>query len=168
MRLRVLFAGLNEAAIHNDAAKMAICLEIGAPFALLAGIPPEAAQEMVAGVWVSGETENDINLLEAGKKVSLFKSSAQWATQDIVGIWNGWTDGALSEPADGSGLDYEDYMRVLLFMLDRETKLLRMMDLMQINLKGTYAGDFLMREYYTGYRFSCLVDGDKYEYIEKY
>ncbi|MDR0876288.1 MAG: DUF5702 domain-containing protein [Clostridiales Family XIII bacterium] len=168
MRLRVLFAGLNEVSLHNDAAKMAICLEIGGPLAVAAGLPPEVGQEIVAGVWVSGETENDINLLEAGKKVSLFKTQGQWATQNIVDIWNGWTDGSLVEPADGSGLNYKDYLRVLLFMLDRETKLLRMMDLMQINLKGTYAGDFLMREYYIGYRFSCTVDGDTYEYIEKY
>ncbi|GHU67206.1 hypothetical protein AGMMS49983_18040 [Clostridia bacterium] len=167
-RLRVMFAALNEASIHADKAKMATCLAIGTPIALAMELPPEAGQEMVAGVWVSGETENDLRRLEAGGKVSLFKTSAQWATQNIVEIWNGWTGSEVKEPADGSGLDYKDYLRVLLFLLDRETKLLRMMDLMQINLKGTYAEDFLMREYYVGYRFSCVVDGDKYEYIEKY
>ena len=167
-RLAVLFTGLNELAIHKDREKMDICMMIATPIAVASGVPPEVMREAVIATWVSGETVNDIRLLEAGKKVSLFKTSSHWATQDIVGIWNGWTGNELVEPEDKSGLRYEDYLRILLFMLDRETKLLRIMDLMQINLKGTYAEDFLMREYYTGYRFSGIVDGDIYEYIEKY
>jgi hypothetical protein len=52
--------------------------------------------------------------------------------------------------------------------LDRETKLLRVMDLMQLNLRGTYYEDFLMREHYIGFRFECDVDGERYAYTEKY
>jgi len=122
--------------------------------------------------WAAAETGNDLVLFEHGDKVEFMKSPAQWATQDFADILAGWT-GEWRETTpiyavDRNGRHYRDYLRMMLYVVDRETKLLRMMDLMQINLKGTYYGDFLMREHYIGFRFDCVVDGDIYAYTEKY
>jgi len=172
-RLRAIRFGLNNAALLKDPEKMAIVEEIALAAAAITGETfYEAVKYGVIEAWVAAETGNDLVLLEHGEKVALIKTPSQWATQNIVDIWAGWTgEWRETEPiyaADRSGQSYRDYLRLMLFVLDRETKLLRMMDLMQINLKGTYYEDFLMREHYIGFRFECVIDGERYAYTEKY
>jgi len=172
-RLRLIRLAMNNIALLKDPKKMAIVEEIALAAAAITG---ETFYEPVkAGVieaWAAAETGNDLVLFEHGKKVAFIKTPAQWATQNIQDIWAGWT-GEWRETtpiyaADRSGQGYRDYLRLMLYVVDRETKLLRMMDLMQINLKGTYYEDFLMREHYIGFRFDCVVDGESYAYTEKY
>jgi len=168
-RLRSLRYGMNHITLMKDTEKMAIVEEIALIAAAVTGESLyEAIKLGIIEAWVAAETGNDLMLLEQGDKVALIKTPSQWATQNIVEIWGGWTSTNAVYAADRSGLSYRDYLRLMLFVLDRETKLLRMMDLMQINLKGSYYGDFLMREHYIGFRFECMVDGDGYAYTEKY
>jgi len=172
-RLRLMRFGLNQVALQKDPAKMAIVEEIALAAAAITGETfYEAARIAVMEAWVAAETGNDLVLLEHGDKVALFKTPSQWATQNIKDIWAGWTgEWRETKPiyaANRSGMSYRDHLRMMLYLLDRQTKLLRMMDLMQINLKGTYYEDFLMREHYVGFRFECIVEGDRYAYTEKY
>ena len=172
-RLRMIRFMMNNAALLTDPKKMAVVDEIALAAAAVSGESLyEAVRIGVVEAWVAAETGNDMILLERGDKVALIKTPSHWATQNITEIWAGWT-GEWRETtpiyaADRGGQSYRDYLRLMLFVLDRETKLLRMMDLMQINLKGTYYGDFLIREHYTGFRFECSVDGEAYAYTEKY
>ena len=168
-RLRAIRFVMNNAALISDSAKMSKVEEIALVAAAVTGEELyEAIRMGLIEAWVAAETGNDLMLLENGDKVALVKTSSQWATQDIWEIWEGWTSSSIAYPADRGGQGYRDYLRLMLFVMDRETKLLRMMDLMQINLKGTYYGDFLMREHYIGFRFACGVDGEHYAYTEKY
>ena len=168
-RLRALRFGLNNVALLTDDEKMAKVEEIAVIAAAITGESAyEAIKYSIAEAWVAAETGNDLMLLEEGEKVALIKTSSQWATQNIDEIWAGWTSSKATYASDRGGLSYRDYMRMMLYILDRETKLLRMMDLMQVNMKGTYYGDFLMREHYIGFRFACSVDGEEYAYTEKY
>ena len=174
-RLRAMRFLLNNVALIRDKEKMA---KVEAIALAAAAVSFETLYEpvkiAVMEAWVAAETGNDLMLLEKGKKVALFKTSSQWATHNIDEIWAGWTEGIESmgseptEATDVGGFSYKDYLRLMLYLLDRETKLLRIMDLMQINLKGTYYEDFLMREHYVGFRFSTVVDGDFYAYTETY
>ncbi|MDR0570910.1 MAG: DUF5702 domain-containing protein [Clostridiales Family XIII bacterium] len=61
-----------------------------------------------------------------------------------------------------------DYLRVFLFFTPRETKLLRAMDLIQLNMKMDYYGDFLMQEHYAGVRYQVKLNGDSHAYEQKY
>jgi hypothetical protein len=168
-RLRAIRFLLNNLALTSDSTKMAKVEEIAIAAAAVSGESLyEAIKLGVMEAWVAAETGNDLMLLEKGDKVALFKTSSQWATQNIGEIWAGWIGSEPAYAVDRNGQSYRDYLRLMLYILDRETKLLRMMDLMQINLKGTYYEDFSMREHYVGYRFSCFVDGDYYAYTEKY
>jgi len=168
-RLRAIRFMLNNVALMTDEEKMARVEALAVAIAAVTGESfYEAAKIGVIEAWTAAETGNDLMLLEQGDKVALLKTSSQWATQNIGEIWNGWTASEPAYAADRGGQTYRDYLRLMLFVLDRETKLLRMMDLMQINLKGTYYGDFLMREHYIGFRFECSVDGERYAYTEKY
>jgi len=172
-KLRLMRFGLNDVALIQDKEKMASVEELALIISLATGENSyEAVKNSIILAWVAAETGNDLVLLEHGDKVSLMKTPSQWATQNIVDIFAGWTgEWNESEPiyaSDRSGLDYRGHLRMMLYILDRETKLLRMMDLMQINLKGTYSEDFLMREHYIGFRFDCIIDGEHYAYTEKY
>ena len=172
-RLRAIRLAMNNAALLTDQKKMAIVEEIALAIAAVSGESfYEAAKIGVMEAWAAAETGNDLVLLEHGNKVAFMKTPSQWATQNINDIWAGWTgEWRETKPiyaSNRSGQNYRDYLRLMLFVLDRETKYLRMMDLIQINLKGTYYADFLMREHYIGFSFECMVDGERYAYTEKY
>jgi hypothetical protein len=158
----------NNIAIYRDPMKMAQIEGIAAPFAAAAGIGEEIARVTIMEIWAGAETKNDIGLFEAGKNVAFLKSPAQWALTDGVKAIEGVFSGKLVMPMDKTGPDYEDYLRILLFLMDQETKLLRVMDLIQIDMKANYNREFLMREYYIGYRFTTEIGGERFEYTERY
>ncbi len=127
---------------------------------------PEAVitQAALIELWAAAEAENDVSILLDGGKISLIKTGESWnldlesalhpAEQELKG--------------DESGLTYDEYLKLLLCCLSDETKYLRMMDLIQINLQGTYDGDFSVRDMYTGFSFTASVNGREFEYVENY
>ncbi len=52
--------------------------------------------------------------------------------------------------------------------MDDETKFLRMMDLMQINIQGKYDSSFLISTTTLGFNYSIKINGRRYAYDEKY
>jgi hypothetical protein len=158
----------NNAAFYSDSTKVAQARALAAPFAAAAGIGEEIAYITISETWIGAETKNDIGLFEEGKNVAFIKTPAHWALTDGKKTIDGLFDGKVLHPVNRSGQSYEDYLRVMLFLMDRETKLLRVMDLIQIDMKANYDRDFLVREYYTGYRFSASVLGETFEYTERY
>ena len=48
------------------------------------------------------------------------------------------------------GESYTQYLDLFLFIMDEDVKLLRMMDLIQLNMKLNHYDDFLLKEYYVG------------------
>ncbi|MDR0817940.1 MAG: DUF5702 domain-containing protein [Clostridiales Family XIII bacterium] len=167
-RIKAMRFVLNNISILTDSAKMTKITEMAAPAAAAAGIGEVVAQVLITEAWVAAETANDIKLLESGKNVALYKTHNSWALYNIEEIYEGTFTEDEVEPTDKSGQDYKGYLRILLYLTDRETKLLRMMDLIQINMKGTYNRSFELREYYTGYRFETMIKGDRFEYTETY
>ena len=49
-----------------------------------------------------------------------------------------------------------------------KTRVLRMMDLIQINLKYLYHESFLLADYYIGLRYTLQINGKAYEFTETY
>ena len=58
------------------------------------------------------------------------------------------------EPETSEGLNYKGYLILLLFFEDREAKLVRIMDLIQINMKGNYDSGFSMAGSYAGFQLN--------------
>jgi len=167
-KLVLIRFGLNNLAIITDKEKMEEISKLAEPFAAAAGIGEAVAAVLITEAWVTAETNNDISLLKEGKNVALYKSKDTWALNNIEEIWNGTFGGETVYPSSKRGFSYTDYLGLMLFFLDRQSKLLRTMDLIQINMKGTYNESFLIREHYTGYRFSVKAKGDVFEYTEQY
>ena len=72
------------------------------------------------------------------------------------------------KPQKIEGISYRMYLHVLLSGVSQETRMLRMMDLIQINLKYLYLDNFLLKDYYTGLKYEMNVNNKKYEFEEAY
>jgi len=111
---------------------------------------------LVAEAWSLAEAENDVRILEHGKKIPLNKNSTNWAI-DIQSIIDGTTSGYIDTHGD-SGLNYENYLQIFLFFESETTKMTRMMDLMQINIQGNYDKTFLIDDHQTGITYDAQIN----------
>jgi len=172
---------LNEIHIASCPDKRTAVLNMSKAFRHLA----PAAAVVIATAWSIAEAENDARLLFDGKKVALYKTDDNWALDlenavRAFGIYDDdddeLTDVTASPktrsgyitPSSDSGLAYADYLRIFLYFEKRETKLLRVMDLIQLNLRGSYYDEFLIKDHYTGFRLDAIVSGKMYSYEQKY
>jgi len=171
---------LNSAHILSSPQKRGAAQALAYPFGAFA----PAAFVAIVAAWSLAEAENDARLLMAGKNVALIKTDSTWALglENAVRVVvedddNGYMTGVNAFPRQVSGyvsprsdvgLSYSDYLRLFLYLQRRETKLLRVMDLIQINLRGSYYEDFLIKSHYTGFSLSAVVSGKKFEYEQKY
>lgn len=167
LKLSAIRLTLNTIHITKSKSKMA-AVEVLSAAAAFAEVPPAAAKALIIGTWAAAEAKNDIDLLEDGENVAMIKTNKNWALNDPAKIIDGVTLEKGIKPKNTSGQSYEDYLKVLLSIEDRETMLLRMMDLTQINMKGTYYEDFLLKEHFAGFRFNTTIKGDNFNYVQQY
>ena len=64
----------------------------------------------------------------------LAKTAADWKT-GINCLKN--VKGSLSENSGGNGLNYKEYLQIMLFMQDKETRTERAMDIMEMDIRRT-------------------------------
>lgn len=161
----VLFrSGLNAAYLYLDPEKRAETL--AAAEALTPGPGAVLTQAAIIGTWSLAEAENDARLLEKRRPVALLKDKTVWATE-LENILNNRNDGCIDTGSD-KGLYYEDYLMVFLHFQNETIKLARVMDLIQINLKGTYKKDFLMKTHNGGFQMKAKINGRERVYDFKY
>src|SRR5665648_958032 len=122
-------------------------------------------QGIIAAAWAYTESLNDAKLLDAGKEVALIKRRENWAID--INSYDSIKDGMI-EPSGNKGYSYEDYLKIFIYLEDREIKLLRIMDLIQINLIGNYDNGFLIRNCFSGFEYSVTANEKKFYYEEKY
>ncbi len=113
-------------------------------------------QILIAEAWALAEAENDVRLLEHGKKVPIQKTQEVWAI-DIQSIIDG-TDSGYIDTNPTKGLDYQGYLQIFLFFENKDVKLTRMMDLMQINIQGNYDQTFLINEHQVGLTYETEIN----------
>ncbi len=134
--------------------------------AALTGLAAEMAIPLIASAWALFEANNDMKILENDGKIPLIKTKETWATDVQSALAN--TEGEYIDNRCDTGMGYEDYLKILLYFIDDETKLLRMMDLMQINIQGKYDSSFLISTTTLGFNYSIKINGRRYAYDEKY
>ncbi|MBQ3964774.1 MAG: hypothetical protein II682_04975 [Firmicutes bacterium] len=141
--------------------------QISAAAALIAPGPGALLVEsLLAEAWALAEAENDVRMLEHGKKVPAYKTADTWAT-DLQSIIEGTEQGYI-DSSNGTGLAYRDYLQVFLFFMDGTVKTMRVMDLIQINMQGLYDASFLIRDHYLGLAMHINVRGKEYDYVHTY
>lgn len=97
----------------------------------------------VLAAWAFGEAVWDMKLLMKGGSVSFFKSPNEWKLDldELLGLQ------FLEEPESvkKEGNTYQDYMRVLFFLMDSTERNYRIMDITQWNVQ-TLQEDFLVED----------------------
>ena len=124
--------------IFSDSAKIA---EAEAMAAALAAVTLQPAllvpvQYTILFAWAYVESLMDVRCLLKGEKVPLMKTSQDWKTGinsilDVKGSMSGGEEG------QGRGLSYKDYLMVMIFLMDSETRTIRAMDIMEMDIRKT-------------------------------
>ena len=189
---RRLFAArnaLNLAALYKDPAKVELL--VTAAETITPGPLGAATQLILAEAWAALETEEDLEDLYHDRRVPVLKSPEQWKT-DISAVLG--SDKVRDKLDDESrelleekrsklsdlsgkvstviqfrdGLNYDEYLMIMVASLSDSVRLLRIMDLIQINMKYRYYADFNLLEYYTGVRFTIEANGKNHEFEDAY
>lgn len=148
-------------------------------------------QLIIAEAWAALETEKDLETLYTDGRVPLIKTSDQWAIgldsvmnskevnkklddeskellkekqDEVEGISNKFSN--LTQFKEG--LNYDEYLMIMILTMNENTRLLRIMDLVQINMKYRYYADFNMMEYYIGTRFTIDEGLKSHEFEDAY
>lgn len=162
--LTVFRSILNAEYLYTDPKKKGEIM--AAAEALTPGAMAVLTQAAIVASWSLAEGENDVDLLQAGKKVPMIKDENSWAVDLESVLQNVGRD--CIDPGTEKGMVYGDYLRCLLFLEEESTKIARVLDLIQINIKGTYNGMFQIDEYNTGMRIGAEINGSEREYNEQY
>ena len=155
---------MNLAYIENDP-EMSTAIRAAAA-TLTLGAGEEVGAQIIMAAWAFAESVNDYRLLTQGKQVPLSKTNSSWAT-DLESVIRNTNVGCI-DTGNREGDYYNDYIMYLLFLVDKDTRLLRIMDLIQLNLIYTYRSDFLLKDHYAGVKYSINANGEIYEFEEKY
>lgn len=84
--------------------------------------------------WTFAESIADLHALFSGGRVPLFKSDSTWKLS-LTNMFS-FRD-HLGDGGEGEGLLYEDYLRMRLLMTDLDKKTLRLMDIMEMDIRRT-------------------------------
>lgn len=151
-----------------------------------------ALQAAIAGAWAYAESVNDVSLLLSGHRVPAVKDNESWAL-DLDTVFDHLVRGALDpdkyeeqeetpdpeslvsagslptlHPAQDKGLNYGQYLRVLLFMKDDGMTAARILDLIQINTRKNIDGSFLICEQSTGIETEARINERTFSYEKEY
>ena len=146
---------------HERQAALAAAAQMLTP-----GAGAAATQAALASAWAYAESDNDVELLWQGKRVPMVKDESTWAIEldnVIEGVFGGTV-----EPEAEKGYSYDEYLQILLFFKEESAKLARILDLIQINMRAEYDGDFLINEYAAGISIRVKINGRTHEYDKKY
>ena len=180
---------LNLASLYKDPVKTELLT--AAAQLITPGPLGAATQVILAEAWAAAETENDLKILYDNGRVPVIKTSEQWQT-DLESVLrssavrnkldeesrqlldeNGGEIHSLPGIGDAGkilteGLSYDDHLILMILCMNSNTRILRVMDIVQINMKYRYYRDFNLMEYYTGVRFGFTANGRSYVFEDSY
>lgn len=136
-RLLFIREGVNFTYLLTDTQKMAEAEAMALALVGYTGIIPlvTATKYALLFSWAYAESIQDIKSLLAGGKVSLLKTATNWKTTlKNIGKEEVLSSGNESEE---KGLSYQDYLRLLLFISNKEEVQMRALDLIEINIRNT-------------------------------
>lgn len=135
-KLTTIRTPINYAYLATDEAKKGEAFAMAV--ALCAGQVEIAkpVQYAIMGAWSYGESLMDVKLLLSGEKVPAVKSSSTWnlSLTQLIHIEKALPHNT-SKESDQKGLSYLDYLKLFLASQTGKTKYMRMLDVIELNLK---------------------------------
>ncbi len=145
---------MNAAYVFTDAGKKGEAMAMAE--ALTPGPWAKLTQYVILAVWSAVETVNDMKNLEAGNGVPIMKSDDTWAVT-LSSLMEAEADGGYIRINGNSVMTYENYLKLLMMTEKEDVKLLRIMDLIQINMKGSVREEFLIADHFAGTALSADI-----------
>jgi len=129
--------------IYTDSSKMARITSLAAALSTWsAGLSTPLIQTMLVFSWAMMESLYDMDQLAKGERILLFKTKDQWKT-DISGVVD--KKKVINVENNPLNLSYQDYLKIFLLMMDKDKKLARIQDLVQLNIGISNSG-FLLED----------------------
>lgn len=174
-RIFLIRNALNLAYLATDSEKMTLISSAAA--VITPGPGAVLTQAILMELWAAAESKHDLDTLLDDGRIPLMKTYDTWQTS-LTGVINGddvaeklddeskknlaenkaeldemsKSESIVSEITEGQ--TYEDYLMFLILATDENVRLLRMMDIIQLNMKLRYYRDFNFEEYMCGVGFS--------------
>ncbi len=165
-QILIIRTGCNFAHILRDTSKMARLSALA--WSICWAFPPAqpVVKYLLAGAWAYLESVADLYRLVRGRKVPYMKNSETWIT-DIGSMGRLAEDAAADDKEDEKGLDYEDYLLILL-ATRMDTGYYRMLDIMQLNVNQNVRSDaeyFDFSDAITAFGMSVQVDYEGHDIL---
>lgn len=180
---------LNLISLYSDPKKIELIVTVAE--SITPGPLGILTQALIAEAWAALETEEDLDDLYNDRRVPVIKTAEQWKTglgavldsSEVREKLDEESRELLDEKRDELpsvtgpletlaevryGLNYDEYLMIMIMAMSQNERLLRIMDLVQINMKYRYYRDFNLMEYYTGTRFTIEVNGKDHEFEDAY
>lgn len=140
-KLLALRAAANMVYLTNDDEKMKLTeltAQLLSSLILLPQIAP-LFQTVLVLTWAMAESLYDVSQLFHGNRIPLMKTKDSWhySIDEILGL-----SGIVIHKNTESGLCYSDYLRILLFSQKKETTTVRLMDIMEMDIRQTKGNSF--------------------------
>ncbi|MDE7231792.1 MAG: hypothetical protein K2N37_01770, partial [Lachnospiraceae bacterium] len=129
----------------------------------------EPVKYTILFAWAYVESLQDVKTLLSGGRVPIYKTAADWKT-GINCIKN--VRGSLENDSGGSGLNYKEYLQIMLFLQNSQTTVERAMDIMEMDIRRTPGNaEFRMDACFDTYQADLSVAsrfGYSYEMTRRY
>ncbi len=105
-----------------------------------------AVTQVILFAWAYGETIMDLRSLLSGNHVATVKSKETWqlSLEALMRLGTEADRGTVTDVE--SGMNYEDYLRMLLFLEHKETKSLRTLAIIEQNMRCVYRQDYFQAD----------------------
>ena len=127
----------NYAYLQTNAEKKAEAKALALTLCSLLAVPAitEAAAQVILLSWAYGETVMDLRSLLGGSRVPLVKDDMSWQLS-LSSLMSLGTEEDVNEGKDTTGgMDYRDYLRMMLFLEGKEARGLRALGMIEQNLR---------------------------------
>ena len=147
LKILAIREGLNYMHIISDASKMQSAQELATVISGVLCLPQITLliKFLIIAVWALVESAIDLRCLLSGGKVPLIKSRDDWSA-DLDSIFDILNNNSLREKeASSRGINYEGYLKMLLYIEEPVKRNFRMMDIMQLDIAESQ-NDFLIND----------------------
>lgn len=147
LKILAIREGLNYMHIISDASKMQNAQELATVISGVLCLPQITLliKFLIIAVWALVESAIDLRCLLSGGKVPLIKSRDDWSA-DLDSIFDILNNNSLREKEESSrGINYEGYLKMLLYIEEPVKRNFRMMDIMQLDIAESQ-NDFLIND----------------------
>lgn len=127
--------GLNVTYLLSDNDKMTLIKEVSSALSALVASPELSPvfEILIIGFWSYTESINDVKSLLQGGKIPLLKTKATWSTDLESGLGLEVISNSLT--SQENGMDYKQYLQMLMLFVDNEQLTFKSMDLIEMNVR---------------------------------